>query len=220
MVTAWASGSASGTRLRADHMIAEIRRGASDRLGELLDSYRKYLHLLAKSQIDEKLRGRISASDLVQEAMLGACRDFAQFQGHNEQQLLAWLRQILINRLHVFVQQHVLAQKRDVRREISLEQLGAAAARSTTTFKAGALLADRGSSPSQIVSRRENTVVLASYLATLSPQHREVIELRNLRGLPFEQIGRRLNRTTGAVRMLWLRAIRQLRELFEEEHAA
>jgi RNA polymerase sigma-70 factor (ECF subfamily) len=220
MVSAWASESASLTGLRADQIIAEIRRGATHRLGELLDAYRKYLHLLAKTQIDEKLRGRISASDLVQEAMLGAYRDFPQFQGSSEQQLLAWLRQILINRLHVFVQQHVLAQKRDVRREISLEQLRTASARSTATLPTSAILADRGSSPSQIAMRRENAVVLANYLAGLTPQHREIIELRTLRGLPFEQIARQMNRTTGAVRMLWLRAIRQLRERFEEEPAS
>ena len=103
------SGSSSTSRLRQrqDQLIAEARRGVPDRLGQLLDTYRNYLELLAKTQIDDKLRARISPSDLVQETMLGACRDFAHFRGHNERQLLAWLRQILINRLHVFVQHHV-----------------------------------------------------------------------------------------------------------------
>jgi len=213
-------GSTSQARLRPEQLIAEARRGADDRLGQLLDTYRNYLHLLAKTQIDEKLRARISASDLVQETMLGACRDFAQFRGENERQLLAWLRQILINRLHVFVQEHILARKRDVRLEISMDQVGVALARSTMNLKADGCLAALAPSPSGIAMQREAAVVLANHLAQMSAEHREVIELRNLQGLPFEAVAERMDRTTGAARMLWMRAIRKLREAMAEEDAA
>ncbi len=218
MVAAEKVGS-SPERCRPEQLIAAVRRGRSDRLGPLLESYRNYLHLLAKTQIDEKLRARLSPSDLVQETMLGACRDFAQFQGQDERQLLAWLRQILVNRLHVFVQQHVLARKRDVRREISIEQIGAALARSTVSLKAGAFLADLAASPSGLAVQRESAVVLADHLANMRAEHREVIELRNLQGLPFDEVARRMDRTTGAARMLWMRAIRQLRKAMREEES-
>jgi RNA polymerase sigma-70 factor (ECF subfamily) len=198
-------------------MIAEARRGVPDRLGQLLDAHRNYLELLAKTQIDDKLRARINPSDLVQETMLGAWKDFAQFHGRNERQLLAWLRQILINRLHAFVQQHVLAEKRDVRREISLEQFGAALKRSTASVDSGLVPANVTLTPSTIAMQRENAVLLADQLAQISPPYREVIELRNLRGLPFDEVGRRMNRTAGAARMLWLRAIRQLRQRMQEK---
>src|SRR5262245_30099548 len=128
-------------------LIQAARRGETEALGKLLESYRNYLHLLASMQIDRRLQVRVSPSDLVQDTMLGAYRDFAQFRGDNERQLLAWLRQILINRLHVVVQQHILAGKRGVRREVSLEDLGHALERSTTNL-AGTLLADEGPSPS------------------------------------------------------------------------
>lgn len=217
MIAAEPLGSASCSRCRPEELIAAVRRGSSDRLGQLLESYRNYLQLLAKTQIDEKLRARISPSDLVQETMLGACRDFAQFQGGDERQLLAWLRQILINRLHVFVQQHVLARKRDVRREISIEQIGAALSRSTMSLHAGNFLADLAPSPSGLAVQRESAVVLADHLAGMSADYREVIELRNLQGLPFDEVARRMNRKTAAARMLWMRAIRRLRENMTEE---
>jgi RNA polymerase sigma-70 factor (ECF subfamily) len=203
-------------RLRPDQLIAEARRGVPDRLGQLLDAYRNYLVLLAKTQIDEKLRARVNPSDLVQETMLGACRDFAKFHGRNERQLLAWLRQILINRLHVFVQQHVLAEKRDVRREVSLEEVGRVLKRSAASVDSRVVAANVALTPSAIAMQRENAVLLADQLAQMSPQYREVIELRNLRGLPFDEVGRRMNRTAAAARMLWLRAIRQLRQRMQE----
>ncbi len=210
---------ASSSSLRVDRLIDQARHGAADGLGQLLDSYRNYLRLLATTQIDSKLQAKFSASDLVQETMAGAYRDFAQFRGHNERQLLAWLRQILINRLHVFVQQYVLAEKRDVRREISLERVGAALSRSTACLNAGLFLADRAPSPSAHVIRRENSVLLANHLAEMPAGHREVILLRNLRGLSFEEVAQRTGRTAGAARMQWLRAVRELRRRMSEEDA-
>ena len=204
------------TKSQADRRFAKLRRGGTEDVGQLLEAYRNYLRLLATTLIDSKLRARISASDLVQETMLGAYRDFAQFRGGNERQLLAWLRQILINRLHVFVQQHVLAEKRDVRREISLEEMGVALARSTANLEAGLFLADREPSPSSNVIRQENAVRLADHLARMPPEYREVIVLRNLQGLSFDEVAGQMNRSSGAVRMLWLRAIRRLRDQMED----
>lgn len=207
----------SSSREPASRLLQDIRQGATDRLGPLLDSYRNYLRLLATTQIDGKLQAKISPSDLVQETMLGAYRDFAQFRGDSERQFLAWLRQILINRLHVFVQKQVLSKKRDLRREISLEDLGGALARSTANIRAGLFLADQGPSPSAHIIRRENAVRLADHLAEMPDHYREIIVMRNLRGMAFDEIAEHMQRTSGAVRMMWLRAIGQLRQRMEGE---
>jgi RNA polymerase sigma-70 factor (ECF subfamily) len=105
-----------------ERLLAEARQGDGERLGELLESYRNYLHLLARTQIDLHLQGRASASDVVQETFLDACRDFAQFRGDSEKELLAWLRQVLAFNLARLVRQQVRTQKRDAHREVSLEQ--------------------------------------------------------------------------------------------------
>lgn len=200
----------------AKQRIQAARRGEKACLGQLLEAYRSYLRLLATTMIDGRLRAKISASDLVQETMLGAYRDFAQFRGSTERQLLGWLRQILINRLHTYVQQHVLAAKRDVRREISLEEIQLALARSTANLEVGLSLKGREPSPSSNAIRQENAVRLADHLAHMPPEYREVIVLRNLKGLTFGEVAEQMNRSAGAVRMLWLRAVRQLRERLED----
>jgi len=58
-------------------------------------------------------------------------------------------------------------------------------------------------------------VLLADRLAELPPDYREVLVLRHFQDLPFEEVGRRMGRSAGAVRMLWLRAIGQLREVLQ-----
>ena len=195
-------------------LLSEARRGNTHSIGELLQQYRNYLSVLAFSQIDKRLLPRVSPSDVVQETMLRAHKNFAQFRGGTEQELLAWLRQILVNNLANFVEQHILAARRDLRREVSIDRLGASLEQST--IRLAALLPDQGKTPSMVVQRREEAVLLADRLAQLPADYREVLVLRNLQQLPFDEISQRMNRSAGATRMLWLRAIEKLRLLYEK----
>jgi RNA polymerase sigma-70 factor, ECF subfamily len=194
-------------------LLKRARQGGTEPLGQLLQLYRNYLTILAATQLDRRLRQRMNSSDLVQEAMLAAHCDFVKFRGTTEREFLAWLRQILINCLHHAVDTHVRAKMRDVRREISVEQASAALDRSVCNF--AQVLADRGPSPSAPMQQRERAIAFADQLAKLRPQYRDVIVLRNLQGLSFEEVADRMNRKPSTVRMLWLRAIEKLKQVYE-----
>jgi len=183
-------------------------------LGSILQLYWNYLHLLAEAQLDRRLRVRFSPSDLVQETFLEAHRDFPQFRGATEGEFLAWLRQILVHNLIVAVRRHVEAGKRDVRREVSLEQVRSQM--DTSALGVAAALAQAGTSPSDRVQREELLVALADDLAELPQDYRQVIVLRHLQGCSFAEVAQRMDRNEGAVRMLWLRAIGQLRSRLNE----
>src|SRR5437867_10439470 len=86
------------------------REGSSSALGQLLELYRNYLSLLARLQIGRRLQGKVDGSDLVQETFLRAHRDFGQFRGNTEEELISWLRQILSARLSDLVR-HYLGAK-------------------------------------------------------------------------------------------------------------
>ena len=58
-------------------------------------------------------------------------------------------------------------------------------------------------------------MAIANRLARLKPDDRDVIVLRNLQGLSFEEVAERMGRKPGAVRMLWLRAIERFRQVYE-----
>jgi RNA polymerase sigma-70 factor, ECF subfamily len=197
-------------RPNPEHLLAAARRGAAQPLGQLLELYRNYLNLLAAAEIDKKVRARCSPSDVVQETFLEAHRDFAGFEGRTEAEFLAWLRRILVNNLLRVYERHVRAKRRCVYREVSMAELGAALEKSTARL--GAVFADERRSPSSEAGRHESAVALADHLAALPPDHREVLVLRHLKGLPFREVADRMGRSEGAVRMLWLRAIAGLRE--------
>jgi RNA polymerase sigma-70 factor, ECF subfamily len=205
--------SVSGDRVSA--LLGRARRGHGSSIGALLQLYRNYLVVLAATQIERRLQPRMSPSDVVQEAMLRAHANFAQFRGTTEGELVAWLRQILVNSLAKFVEQHMLAARRDVRREVSIERLGKALEQSTVQL--AAMLPADAKSPSMAAQQREDAVLLADRLAQLAPDYREVLVLRNLQGLPFEDVAQQMNRSTSAARMLWLRAIEKLRAMYVGE---
>lgn len=194
-----------------EELLDGARHGEADVFGDLLQVYRNYLTILASTQLDRRLRRRMNPSDLVQETMLAAHRDFEKFRGNSEREFLAWLRQILINCLHHAIETHVKAKMRDIRREISIEQVNNALDR--TAVNLGQVLADGGPSPSAPARQRERVVALSDQLARLRPQYRDVIVLRNLQGLSFEEIADRMDRKPGAVRMLWLRAIEKFKQV-------
>jgi RNA polymerase sigma-70 factor (ECF subfamily) len=150
----------------------------------------------------------------VQDAFFEAHRDFGQFRGQSTAEFVAWLRKILVNNILRVVEQHLLAEKRDVRREVSLEEIGRRLEQSTVRLET--LLAQQADSPSGYAVRHEHEILLADALVELPADYREIIVLRHIEGLPFEEVARRMKRSAGAVRMLWLRALKSLRELLEK----
>ncbi len=78
------------------------------------------------------------------------------------------------------------------------------------------MMASTASSPSAAAARREQAVLLADALAALPADYREVIILRNLERLRFEEVAARMNRSPGAVRMLWTRALERLSGTLED----
>jgi RNA polymerase sigma-70 factor, ECF subfamily len=196
-----------------ESLFKAARDGSNSCLGRLLALYTNYLKLLVASHLDQRLGARVSPSDVVQEAFFEAHRDFAQFRGRSSGEFVAWLRRILLNNVLRVIEQHMLAEKRDVRREISLEEIGRRLEQSTARLDS--FLAQQTATPSGCAVERENNIVLADALAALPRDYRDVIVLRHVEGLPFEQVARRMERSSGAVRMLWLRALSKLREALE-----
>jgi RNA polymerase sigma-70 factor (ECF subfamily) len=191
-------------------LIDEAHRHAPGALDRLLESYRNYLRLLARTGIDTSLRGKADPSDLVQETLLKAHQHFDQFHGETEAELVAWLRRILTRNLADLVRRFKAAGARMVFREQSLDDLHSATSRAVLS-----LVAPNSHSPSQSAQRRELSLVLADALAELAPDYREVVVLRTLESREWDDVARAMGRSPGAVRLLWARALKKLRPLIE-----
>jgi len=176
----------------------------------LLEQYRDYLYLIARARIGARLQARANASDVVQETFLLASRHFHQFAGNSEREWQSWLRSILRRRLLRLVRKQVIARKRSVRREVPLKSTLNGS--DSAGGKTASALVSPGSSPSAPVRRQEVAGEVAERLSRLPASYRDVLGLRNLQGLAFAEVARRMGRTVGAVRVLWLRALDRLRQ--------
>ena len=131
-----------------DELLAAVRNGLRG-LGSLLGRYRDRLKWRAREAASPRLQVRSSPSDIVQDTMLHACRDFPQFQGTSENELWAWLKRILARRVLGAVRRHVGSHKRDLRREVSIEQFRPASDRSSVNL--GERMAAAQSTPSGFI---------------------------------------------------------------------
>jgi RNA polymerase sigma-70 factor (ECF subfamily) len=192
-------------------LIERARCGDETARGELLELYRNYLRLVARSMVGSSLRGQLEHSDLVQETFLKAHRDFTQFAGESERELVAWLRQILVRSLANQVK-HNRRQVRNDQRQESLEQL-----LEQSNLAAKVAITAHTPSPSEVASDRERAVLLADAIDRLPVDYREAFVLRTLEHVPFEEVAIRMGRSTGAVRMLWARAVKRLNQMLEGE---
>jgi RNA polymerase sigma-70 factor (ECF subfamily) len=182
----------------------------SDAGDPALEYYRSYLQLLARMHLDPRLKGKLDASDIVQQTLLQAHQARDQFRGSGEGERAAWLRQILARNLAHAVR-HFGRDKRDVAREHSLEAaLGASSARLE------AWLAAEQSSPSQQAQRNEQAVRLAQALNELPQAQREAVVLHYFQGCTVADVGRQLGRSTEAVAGLLHRGLKQLRVYLRE----
>lgn len=196
-----------------ERLLGMARAGDGQALGELLELYRNYLALMARLQVGRRLQGKVDPSDLVQETFLEAHRDFHQFRGRTEAELVGWLRQILATNLANAVRRYYGTQRRDMNLEREL----------TREFDESWKALDRGlvapqSSPSHQASRREQAVLLADALQRLPDDYRETIVLRHLEGLTFPEVAERMDRTEDSVKKLWARALARLRRSLEAAH--
>lgn len=190
-------------------LLERARADESEALNCLLDMYRNYLKLLARTQIGRDLNARYDASDIVQETLMEACNNFPQFHGTTERQLMGWLRAILAHNLANLIKHH-RAQKRDLNRHRSLED-----ELDRSSMKIDRVLADSVSSPSVRASQRERAVIVADALARLPADYRDVIVMRHFEAITFPEIAAKMGRSSGAVSMLWARGLERLRSELE-----
>jgi RNA polymerase sigma-70 factor, ECF subfamily len=188
-------------------LLERARRGDAAARNELFEKCRAYVTVVARAQLSSWLQAKVDHSDLVQQTLLEAHRGLDNFRGTTDGEWLAWLRRIVNTNAADVVRRYATAGKRRAAREVPLD-----ARRGDDSNFPRRDPSDPGQTPSQIVLRREEELRISQAIAELPEDYQEVIVLRNLERLPFDEIAQRMGRTRPAVQMLWMRAVRRLQE--------
>jgi RNA polymerase sigma-70 factor (ECF subfamily) len=196
----------------ADEMAGWLRdacAGSQEAIGKVLAAHQRYLLGIANRQVPRDLRSKGGGSDLVQETLLEAHRDFTSFRGRTDGEFRAWLGQILVSNARNFIRRYRDRAKRQIAREVPIE-----IARPLGVLRPAMMAA--ASSPSSQLIRKEEGQALDHALVSLPEPYRRVISLRYREGRPFEEIARRTGRSLEATRKIWYRGIALLSRELED----
>src|SRR5205085_1077605 len=105
--------------------IQQAKNGNLNALGPLLESTRSILSTKLRLAVPHHLRNLFRDSDLFQAAMLGVLEKIGSFRGDTEEAFFSWLDAIA-RHITFDAIRHLLAAKRDCRREESLGKESAA----------------------------------------------------------------------------------------------
>lgn len=200
-----------------DELVVRVIGGDRAALAELFEAYRPRLRRVAQFRLHPRLQGRIDADDVLQDVWLRAEQRIASFISEASRSCFVWFRMLTTQALVDLHRRHLGAEKRDPRREYSID--GRWSAESTAT-SLNHHLAGRLSSPSSAAAKAESAAVLDRALEGLGDLDREVLVLRHFEELTNGETAQVLGVTEQAASMRYVRALDRLRHVLEVLPAA
>ena len=187
---------------KTQHLVALAKGGDESALNQLCKVYWSRVLWIVRLRMGKELRSKLESMDMVQDVLLCVFRDLKGFTYQSEGDFLRWLSRLVENRLRGKVTK-LHAGKRDIRKEVRLDSHE----RTTGPIEI--------TTPSVIMSRREDLTKLEKAIDALKPEYREIIVLTKIEGLSYKEIGQRLGKSDEAVRKQVSRALEMLISIFE-----
>ena len=193
-------------------LVALAKDGNKTALNQLYMVYAERVRWIIRFRMSKELRSKLESMDLVQDTLIHALGGLDAFTYKNEGDFVRWLSKIAENELRGSLKK-LHADRRDIRKEVRLGTYG-----STTGSRAvGAPGPIEATTPSAIMSKKEDLTKLEEAIDQLRPEYREVIVLAKIDGLSYKEIGERLGKSVDAVGMLLSRAMVALTGVFESD---
>ena len=193
-------------------VLDRLDRGGSEALEGLFSENRERLRRMVDFRLDTRLRGRVSTSDILQEAYIDASKRLTHYRENPAVPFFIWLRTVTIQRLIQVHRQHIGAQARDAAREVSLGQIAGLEA---STERMAELMGDI-TSPSRAAQRGEMIAQVRQALDRLEPIDREILALRHFEELSNHETAALLQINPPAASKRYVRALERLKDILEQ----
>ena len=192
-------------------MVSSAQKGDRFALEQLCNAYAERIRRIVRLRAGTELRAQLESMDLVQDALIAAVTGLKDFRDNNDGDFMRWMVKITENRIRDRVD-HIHAAKRDVRRQVRLEDDSEDEGSSGKPYQRSPIVT---TTPSVMLARREELDKLEKAMDRLTDDYREVLLLAKIEGLPHEQIAEYMERSPAAVAKLLSRAIVALAIEFE-----
>jgi RNA polymerase sigma-70 factor (ECF subfamily) len=193
-----------------NELLRRAARGDQQGWTTLLAQHHDRLRRMVALRLDHRLRGRIDASDVLQEAYLEAAAHLADDLRRPEVPFFLWLRSVAGNKLLALHRRHLGTQMRAAGREVSLHR---SQIPETSSAALAAQLLGHDTRPSEAAVRAEMKVRLQEALNAMDPLDREVLTLRHFEQLNRAETARELGISEAAGAKRYLRALDRLKDV-------
>ncbi|MFA4029639.1 MAG: hypothetical protein GDYSWBUE_000932 [Candidatus Fervidibacterota bacterium] len=179
-----------------------LRRDSAQNFEAVVEEYYDKVFRLAYRM----LQSYEEAADITQEVFLHAYRGWANFRG--ESQVYTWLYRITINMCKNRLKQLKRIAKHEMQTALTNVQAEGDEGNEAYVIEPE----DFSSSPEDAIARQELREAIERALSELPFDYRMLITLRDIEGLPYEEIAKVIGCTIAAVKAKLFRARTQLRE--------
>lgn len=197
---------------RVNALIERARAGDEKALAELFEGHRSRLRQMVDIRLDRRLRTRVDASDVLQEAYVNLARKLESYRRNEDLPFFLWLRLVTGECIIDLHRRHLQAGKRNAALEVSLHQGPMPV---TDSYSLAAQLLGKNSTASEKLMRAEAQVELQEALDSMEAIDREVIVLRSLEQLSNTEAAQVLDVDPQVVSTRYYRALRRLKEILE-----
>ena len=194
-------------------LLAAAREGDAAAAGQLLDRHRDALRRMIAMRLDQRIRQRVDASDVVQEVLIDANRRLTDYLENPAMPFHLWLRQMARDRLIDAHRRHRVSAKRSVDRE---QAIAVGGDMDRSTLELAAQLCDGQMTPAAAATMHELQARFEAALSEINDQDREIILMRHYEHLSNQEVAQSLELSEPAASMRYLRAIRRLRVILAE----
>jgi len=197
--------------LSTQALIEQVQQGDDEALQELCRRYQRRVLAAVRLRLGAALRTKMESWDLVQEVLIDALRHVRTFEFRTEGAFLHYLNRVASNKIRDEADRWH-AQRRDMRREIPLENPRSAGSESPL-FSAE----DRAApTPSKIVGLQEDLTALEHAMDRLPEEQRELIVAVKIEGRTYRELAEETGGTEDAVRMRVKRALLALTRTYKD----
>jgi RNA polymerase sigma-70 factor (ECF subfamily) len=195
-----------------NEIIAALHADREEALAKYFFAVESRLKRIVNFRLDYRLSGRVSESDVIQETFVRAAKRIDSFLEKDDMPFFVWLRLEISQKLHEIHRHHFGAEKRDVRKEMTL---GSNRDSGQTSMALAAHIVAQMTSPSRLVERAEQIAILEKTLNEMNELDREVIALRHFEELSNLETAKILDIEPAAASKRYLRALKRLKEIME-----
>lgn len=184
-------------------------KGNNEAFNEVLLKHRDRLRKMIAVRMNQRLQGRLDASDVIQDTFVEASRALDAYLENPKLPVFLWLRHLAGEKLIQAHRKHLSTQKRTAEREQRI--MGGTPA--ATSMSLAIQLAGKMTSPSQAAQKKEATDQLMDALESMNEIDREILTLRHFEQLSSRETATVLDMTNEAVKKRYVRALAKLQKI-------